>query len=525
MWAERLGERLEEIPVWKGEHMEPIQITPAKRRIIFNQNLLVQFLYLDNAPLFLAIKTADNELDLEGLRSLLTSSGYLLDPEETEETLSSALDTLLDFGIFKAMWKPFDGEYRRVFVNRNELFDMFAGFQEKLTQKLSEMNFSGTAESLRDKIHIGESPALTFEDGYYIKRMEGTEKELVKFIEECLLRPDVYDVLVPLARKGWVLFDHLKNEGKLEITVPYEYGINPKRLKNKRICLFDDAVKQGKHLYDALDQLVKAGIPPESITLITFLLNETTYFDSKNEYRAKIRNSLGRDIVSYRSLNDLDFHRKVADIVMYIAHFGTIIDPDHLVVTIKLTKPLSGKSVMGILNDLGIGKVLEPGVDLQHLYPNKKKITIDKIDYRAITGEAFPEIVHRIMQCKFRMIWEYDLKFQTQRFELTPIVNPVIDKKGSKTECEHAPSLGFCQKFLSSTPTENGGPCVDCVLFSMITKLLKAFLEVLAKRMPTGIGMHIESMRWVEFESDYTDDLAVMNEWDKFKDDLLQKYT
>jgi len=518
-----LENSLEEIPVWKGERIELIQITPARRRVIFNQNLLVQFLHFDNAPLFLAIKTADKELDLKGLRSLLINSGRFSDPEEAEEILSSALDTLLDFGIFKAKWATSDGDWRRVFMNRNELFDMFAGFQEKITQRLIDMNFSGDFEDLKDKIHIGEGRAITFDDGYYAKRIDGTEKEFIRFIEDCLLKPDEYDVLVPLARKGWVIFDHLKRERKLKIMIPYEYGINVKRLRNKRICLFDDAVKQGRHLYDALLQLVNAGVPAEKITLVTFLLNETKYFDDDNKCRTGIRELLGREITAYRSLNDMDFHRKVSDIVMCIAHFGTIIDPDHLVATVTLAKPINCDEVMKILTSLEIGKLLEPGANLQHLHPGKKKITIDKIDYNAVTGETSPEAVKEVVQCKIRMIWEYDAqKFQTQKFELTPIVNPVIDRKRLGFECRKAPSRGFCQKFLDQTSIENDDLCVDCVLFNMIPKLLKAFLEILGQKIPTR--MHIENMRWIEFESNYNDKPLVMDEWKTFSNALLEKY-
>ena len=514
---------MDKVSIWKGKDMESFQMTPARRRIIYNQNLLVQLLHLDNDPLFLAIEAADNELDLEHLRSLYTGSGYLPDSGETDKILSSALDTLLDFAIFRAEWRFYEGEYSRVFVNRNELFDMFSGLQDKLTLKLSELNFLQLSEELRDKIHIGEDSTLYFDSGYYLNRIDGIEKELVKFIEEYLLKPKAFDVLIPLARKGWVIFDHLKEEYKFDLNVQVEYRINPRRLANKRICVFDDAVKQGKHLCTALTQLLDGGIPAEKITLVTFLLNQTEYEDEKNIYREKIRSLLGgkRDITACHALDYLDFHRKVADIIMSIAHFGTIIDPDHLVVSMRLSEPLNGKDVIEILNGLGIGNVLEPGANLQHLYPGKKKITIDKIDYKAFTGETVPKTVKEISQCKIRMIWKYDPQtFQTQEFELTPIINPVIRTSVRGIDCKNTANFGFCQKFLDSAHDER--LCVDCVLFDMVPKLLKAFLETFAEKMPKRI--HIGEVTWLEFETDYRDNPLVMNTWEAFKNGLREKY-
>jgi hypothetical protein len=523
----RLNEKLKEINVWKGENIEPIQITPARKHIIFNQNLLVQLLYFDNAPLFLAIKTADNELDFKSLCSLLESSSYVSDNERIKEIVSSALDTLLDFGIFKAKWdfSPHTKRYERVFVNRNELFDVFSGFQQKLTQKLTSMNFSETASDLRSRIHLGEATDLTFKDGYYQNRKNETEADFIKFIKELVLQPQKYDVLIPLARKSSVIFDHLMKEHKLNVPFVPESGIN--RLKgSERICLFDDAVKQGRHLYNALRTLVKSGISPQNITLISYLLNRTRYCASDNKIRQGIRRILGenRDIIAFRELNDWEFHRRVSDVIMYIASFGSIIDPDHMVASIELTDPLSGKDVMKILKELGIGKVLEPGANLQYLYSdNKKKIALDQIDYCALTDDVLPEVISEIVQCKIRMIWTYnDKTFLTRHFELTPIVNPAITKR-SLSKCKHECST----LFKSTDPTRalvqrDAELCLDCALLHMVPRLFETFLNLLADKMPSSL--HIESIKWTELESKY-EGQPIIKKWEQFSKRLLTKYT
>ncbi|MEM2111307.1 MAG: hypothetical protein QXX08_05445 [Candidatus Bathyarchaeia archaeon] len=514
--------RLEEKPpmfAWKGENLEPIVITPARKRVIFNQNLLVQLLYLDNCPLFLALETVEKESDYKKLCSLLKESGYLRAGGDAAEALSMALDTLLDFGIFKAEWKRLDHIFKRIFINRNELFDMFGEFEEKLMRRISEENFVDTVKNLTGKIHLGEANEIDFEDCYYENRIEETEAKFLKFVDECLLK-EKYDVLLPLARKGWTIFEHLK--GSHERTYPCEYDVTPE-IKNRRICVFDDAVKKGKQLYKALARLIAAGVPKENITLVTYLVNQSSYFHPENETRKKIIELLGKDILYYTALNDLEFRKEVSNILMYVAHFGSIIDADHLFVTIRLSRPLNGKDVMRELKNLKVGKVLEPGANLQYLYPTKKKITIDKVDYNAVTGDIFPESVVEKEQCKIRMIWDYDPQtFLTDRFALTPIINPVISCNG---DCKRKDFLRFCDLFrfspLDMAVRDDDRLCVDCTLYQMIPKLLEAFLKILATHLPTEL--HVTDIEWIEFEQRYRQS-PIMQEWNEFTERLSKAY-
>jgi hypothetical protein len=507
--------------VWIDENLVPIAITPARRRVIFNQNLLVQLLYLDNCPLFLALKTVEKDLTYKELCYLLKGADYLHAGEDVKEAVSSALDTLLDFGVFKAEWQQSGHVFKRAFINRNELFDMFAKFEEKLMRKISEENFIETVTDLTYRIHLGEASELVFDDYYYRNRIEETEDKFLRFVNEYLLEERKYDVLLPLARKGRAIFEHLK--GSHSITCPCEYDIRPE-LANKRICVFDDAVKKGKQIYKALIRLIEAGIPKENITLVTYLVNKTSYFDDGNETRKKIIELLGKDIVFCRSLIDLEFRREVSDILMYVGSFGSMIDADHLVVTIELSQALLGKEIMKTLKDLKIGKILEPGANLQYLHPGKKKITIDQVDYSAVTGEMPPENVSEIEQCKIRMIWDYDRStFLTNRFTLTPIVNPVISC--DKEDCKNRNFLRFCDESQfapSQRSIHDDRRCVDCTLYRMIPKLLESFLRAFAAQLPADL--HIKGMEWVEFESKY-DQTPIKQKWKDSAEQLSRVYS
>lgn len=508
------------INVWKGESIVPLVITPAKKRVIFNQNLLVQLVYLDNCPLFLALQTVEKESDYWELCSLLKESNYLRTDGDVEDAISLALDTLLDFGIFKAEWQRSDHVSKRIFINRNELFDMFGEFEGKLMEKLSGQGFIETAKDLTTKLHLGEANELPFEDCYYENRIEETEEKFLKFVHDCLLKDKEYDILWPLARKGWAIFDHLKD--KHNITCPCDYGISTE-IKDRKICVFDDAVKKGRHLYKVTKRLLEMGVPRENITLVTYLINRNSYFDPNNDTRKKIKEMLGKDIEYYKALNDLEFRREVSDILMYVGSFGSIIDADHLAVSIELSEPISCKDIMKMLKDIKIGKVLEPGVGLQYLHPNKKKITIDQIDYNTLTNHVPPESFLEKDQCKIRMIWTYDPQtFLTSDLTLTPIVNPRVKCDGvSEAKGRHRTRLRFCDEFHSPIAASDDQLCVDCTLYQMIPKLLQSFLEVFVKRLP--VSVRITDVKWIEFESKYRE-ASVMKRWKRFKKRLHSMY-
>lgn len=511
-----------EMTFWKDENLESLQITPQKKGVIYNHNLLVQLLYLDNCPLFLALNTVNKDLNFQDLCQLLRDSEYLRSGEDLEGVVSLALDTLLDFGIFKAEWLSSDNWIERRFINRNELFDRFIGYESELMGKLAETNFSTTVRNLRSDIYFGEARDLPFKECYFLNRINEAESDFMEFVDNLLLLPQKYDVIIPLARKAWAIFEHLKKEHKIEVEkIPVEYGIYPEKLRNKRVCVFDDAVNEGKQLHKALTGLLEGGVRVDNITLIAYVVNRDKYFDPKNVYRNEIQMSLNKDITYCKALNDLEFDRKVSDILMYIASFGSIIDPDHLIVDIKLHKSISGKNVMKTLKNLKIGKILEPGVNLSHLHLAKKKITIDKIDYNEITSEALPETVSKIDQCKIRTIWEYKREtFSTERLTLTPIINLKFDKRAIRRGCKHIPSLKFCNE-IPSVSLKDGNLCVDCTLYHMIPKFLEKFLYILTDTMPTKL--RIEDIKWVELESKYAN-TPVENNWQNFKQRLLSTY-
>jgi hypothetical protein len=480
----------------------------------------------DNCSLFTALNMIEQELTFEELCSLLESSGFLRKGEDVKDHVSLSLDTLLDFSIFRAEWKKDDNTFRRRFVNRNELLNIFSEFKGKLMQKLKDTNFAQDARKLRSLIHLQEAYDLTDKERFfYSKRIEEVETDFIRFLKYHVLKPE-YEILHPLARKAWAIFEHLreKHSDEIEWKIPIEYNIFSEKLKNKKICIFDDAVDEGKRLHKALKDLLDAGINPQNVAVAAYIVNEK-YFDLDNAYRKEINDILHGEIAYYQCLKDVEFHKKVADILMYIASFGSIIDPDHLVVKIKLAEHVKCRDIMKIFKDLGIGKTLEPGVNLQYLHPGKKKITLDAIDYCLVTREQMlPESVREISQCKIRTIWEYDDKeFVTYTATLTPIINPVIvDKVAMRSKCEKSPSVKFCELIEEYPLLRKYNLCADCTLFHMITKLLREFLIIFSEKMPSNFI--VQEITWVEFESKYGDVPSLKQEFENFKQEIRGRH-
>jgi hypothetical protein len=465
-----------------------------------------------------------SESTFENLCSFLHDVGYFRFGENVEEHVSSALDTLLDFGLFKAEWKKDDGTFKRYFIGRNELLNIFSEFKGKLMQKLRDIDFSNDMRKLRSLLHLQEAYEIIDDRYYYSKRIQDVEEDFIKFIKTYVLREE-HQIVYPLVRKAWAIFEHLKDEHQIESAIPIEYSIPSERLINKKVCVFDDAVDEGKRLCATLDTLVKFGLDPQNIYVVAYIVNKDNYFKPENKYRKEIERILGKEITIYKALNNLEFHRRVSDILMYIASFGSIIDPDHFVIKIKLDDPITYIKVMEALEKLNIGKILEPGVYLQYLHPNKKKITIDAIDYSLVVGETLPESVEKISQCKVRTIWYYNDKFQTDTVILTPIINPVvIDKLSMGLKCKLIPSLKFCE-MVEANPIlrRYNNICVDCTLFHMITRFLEKFLDIFSSQL--NVRMTVNNLKWVEFESKYESIQLLMQELQNFKDKILAKYT
>jgi hypothetical protein len=102
---------------------------------------------------------------------------------------------------------------------------------------------------------------------------------------------------------------------------------------------------------------------------------------------------------------------------------------------------------------------------------------------------------------------------------MTAIVNPVVKKFNTDFSCAKA-SAGLCSK-LSSNKDRHESLCVDCVQFNIIPKLTKAFLEALSKEIT---NIHIENMKWVEFESKYDNEQTIMKELKGFSTELKNKF-
>lgn len=512
-------EKKEEISLWIGEQIKRIKITEEEKRRIFNHNILVHLLYLDNPSLFLAIKTSGQSPKNYQKLLRLFKKNYPLQGDY-ESILSCALDTLLDFGIFKAFWKKEDKInkciYRRLFVNRNELFDIFRGYSQKLEKKLTKLNFHSIEEKLVSQIFLNE---VIVGDSDIKKIISLTEKDLEKFFSEILNRAKGKKfILLPTLRKGAALLEHfIKGEDSHQFGIDREsirYTISPSMEDADIIFIFDDAADKGKTLKNYVKDLLDQGVKPSKIYLAVFVINSDNYPNGR--YWKEIGNLLGGDwekrIINYTrvSKNRGDFYRKVADIIAVIGSYGSIIDTDHLMIEVEFEQGLRIDNIMKSLSSLNIGSVLEPGSWLEYLYPGRKKITINGIDYEKFTEQKLHKFIKEIDQCKIRMIWKYNNNI-SRSVIIAPIINPVIEIEKRK---------------IRSLAVENGDPCERCrddLIYEMSKDLLLKFFEKFAETIPSKIQINKIDVRYIELEERYGEEIK--NKLLNFEKEIQEKFS
>lgn len=501
-----------ELKVWVGKQIKPRVITPEERKVVLNHNILMHLLHHDNPSFFLALKTAGKpskpvEVSYEDLLQVFKKSYPI--KTKWEDMLSSALDTLLDFGIFKAFWKKECKNnvcvYRRYFVNRNEVFDVFAEFREEINKKLVDANFYTVTRRLFPLILLNEHVFLN-DDLYFEERIKRVERDLERFFLTILkdLNQGKKIILLPTLRKGYTLFEHfIKHHPNVKIKPEIiSYTISPELKKADKIYIFDDASDKGVTVEKYVRKLLRIGVDPSKIYIAIFVVNTDEYPEGmhwrKIKELLKIENLEERVYVEIKHhKKGLDFHRAITDIIMLIGSYASIIDVDHLIVEIELEEGVKIDRIIESQKLLNIGVVLEPAIGLQYLHPDKKKITIDRIDYRNLTGEDVHEFIDHIEQCKIREIWEYNAENSVANFlTIAPVINPVIRIEKNVRICSNPPALQFCKKKRKTYEL-----CKDCLIYHMSKILLLKFLEKLCNVLPLKSTQF--KIKWIELEEKY----------------------
>lgn len=488
------------LDTWRGKRPRKIPFTEEKEKRFFNQGLTVQMLLADNPSLFLALSVMDEPKNYSEIKSIMEpyhderSCGWA--GRKIEELVSSSLDTLLDFGIFKDSWNRRGNRYVKEYRNRGEFFDFFKPYQERLTERIEipppidfskphqkrsiDYSFEVPIEMSKRIYHLrSDTPEDVKEyfkkegwENFYENRINLVERDFISFLKEEVLGPGEEEVLIPSMAKGYAIFQEMgKNEEIEEILdekgIDIEYGI-PGEPENRKFCIVDDVVGRNKDTVNYIERLKERDVPPENIRLSSFLSNKDVL---NSEIGEKISKTLGEDnITIHQRLPYNDLNKEESNLLFYIASLGSIVNRDHLFMNADLGNKVSGSVVMETLENLNMGEIFEPGSKLQYLYPNKKKITIDGVDYEEVTGKNPPSAVEKIDQCKVRTNWGYN----PEEFEVHDVtIMPVVDPKISIPR--HLKDHNNKEKYRAS------------ILHEMYNNLLEGFSRSLSKELPGGL--------------------------------------
>lgn len=505
--------------VWKEDRLRKVDdISDVDK--IRQENFLVNLMHFDKFSLFLPIITSpepsledrDIHFTFSELVQELKKYYFFEDKEMYDRIVLESLDTLLDSAIFNATWVETNSYYQRKFSNRNEVFRPFGIYTQKILNiSPLDSQYPELVVDLRRKIFLREEklfPLAPYED---FDRINTVKNELTDFINNKLknfAEKKSCDLLIPVMRKGIILSRKLiKNEF---IEPYYNMCWNPYDFTNKKILVFDDAVNSGNTLVKTIENLIDLGVERDNIFLSGFLANE----DNRDKIVDKISKMLERDI-NYdenfdKKLSGDNFILKVLDIIMYIASLGSITDPDHLIINVSFKKKPLYLDIFKALHEINFGEVFEP--DLEHLHPNKKKLTIllRKKEYKDI-GWFNDEYIKDIDLIKVRLVLELDSSFKkVNRIQIVPIVNPIIKiQKGKKSQLDlnnfEIIRKGKVWTKIKNIPPYNIPPYVDCIVYLMVSSLAKHFLNIFKRE----FEMKIKSIEWKYLTEKYGDDSVV----------------
>lgn len=483
----------ETLDLWKGNELISLRMTPAMNDLL-KQNFLVQLLYLDPTAFYLVRAMLNNfSCFLPELKEQL--SVYLEPEDDIPLQVNKGLDTLLDSAMFKAEWAlQYDQVYRRSFTNRGELVGKLKDFGEKYPGGFSNRSFMDKTMNLY---------GILFDEPVDLKeRLKNTEISLSDFLNRSSrdARNDGCNVLVPLMRKGDVIVKRLLEEKKFDshgLDISDLISFLRGKLKGKKPLFFDDASNRGFTIMNILDHLKNLNMKDYDLNMkdydiATYCINTQYIHD---DIRKQI-NFIGK------SCNEKQFYSEVRDILLYIASCGSIIDFDHMTFQCEFENGISAPVIMELLTELHLGTIFEP--DLDYLHPKRKKVTIFDINTRKVMQEEnkdYPICIQEIDTSKIRMIFEKRSSWNDiYKMDIDPIVNPVI--KVNSEKCNIKDDRQICSLIkeeysdIETYPVEPH-PCVDCVVYTMVTSLAKNFLRNFSQELfSRGIKFKVKDIQY-----------------------------
>ena len=455
----------------------------------FKESFLGQLLFLNEPALFLAVQTsgkAENGFTFQDLVEIIkkypSPFPFLMTENMIQEIVIDALDTLLDSAIYSTEWRLLNNKWKKIFLNRNELFHVFDELKEDLlSTSLDHKRKSEVIYKTRKNVYLRE-PLDETSKLHYSERIKKVERELKEFIDKRLVpklscEEDV--VLVPIMRKGTILIEQLKKDtGLKNCNICFPIYLKPEQLNNKKIVLFDDAIHEGKNIEKYFKKLQNLSsisynkIDLDNVKVVTYLLNEEVC--SKSEICKRLL------VEPYKKCSDWEFRREVSDLLMYIAHLGEIKDPDNLVVNAKFVEQQKIDKVLELFKNLGIENIVQS--PLNYLHPNKMKITLNltEQEYSDLTGEL-PEYVDGIDMCGVHFIFELNQKnHKAQIYDIVPVVLPVVNNLQDNQQNKVIKEYGFnldCKR-----ESYDSIPCyIDTIIYHMTTSFFKEFFGDFSK--------------------------------------------
>lgn len=505
------GEILE---LWKNTEVEEYEITDELADAL-RENLYVQLLYFDISSFLLMRGTRDSEWhDFEELCGIMSK---MLPNEKRDDIISEtsrSIDTLLDAGILRPRWVKTNGTWKRMFSNRGETVEELKTFEKKLDIKCGHEGFLGEIKELRQTL-FNEKERQDWD-----KRKKETEASLKEFIEkvtERAIKEKNCDMIIPLMRKGKALLEYFKEEEIVslrDLEIGDIVSLRLGKYKNRIPLILDDAIDEGNTVLETVDDIEDGHKKVRDYAVTAYTIN----------CRHVRSDALARisflDLVRKQE-EETEFYRDVRNILMYIISSGLIIDPDHLHIKGELCPPADPRQIMNVLNDLGLGEIIEP--DLDHLHPNTKKITIDKIadhPHKERLWSDFPQ-VKGFDVSKIRLLFSrkkssrIGKEYKIGEFEVVPVLDPVVSVEHDKC-CN--PEFKICNMTGSSLDEYevDPPPCVDCIICNMVQSLAMHFLKEFSTKLK-DYGVEISSL---VARYDY-----MHSKYDEFESEIFSKFT
>lgn len=359
---------------------------------------------------------------------------------------------------------------------------------------------------------------------YIQNYIDEIEEELVVFFNEVLdyAKNNDFKIVVLILRKCYFIYkvllerEKIKQESGIKVIPDSTFLgiIKYKALTNKesiymgqKILVIDDTINTGSTINKFIECLI------ENIKLFPEFKEKKNkeiiqnYFGENNlkigayainESKQTIRKFKETLFIKWggvyvcdklmfnREGTDEEFHGRIFRLVDYTASIGEIIDWDHLSIKATIAKPIDYHKLWKILENIceKLPRARLYKSNIMFFHTKKVKIGIYGINCLAFINDLKPLIMLDKFQCKIRFIFTMDDKLERiNKVKIIPIVNPdIIQVKLRNREfCSQVIRIQLCSALnipdAVINPENFDDLCRDCLLFEIITRITKTFIQ------------------------------------------------